>query len=83
MSSLETTIKALEALPAEVSGIQTTTKSLEGLPAKLSSQCAAINEVTNHANQLTSGVSELTGALNLILGGFLPALPETSKGVSC
>ena len=56
---------------------------MTGLGTKVASQCTGWNEVVTHANQLTGGLSELTGALNLVLGGFLPKLPENLKAVSC
>jgi outer membrane murein-binding lipoprotein Lpp len=57
--------------------------SVTTLAGKVSGQCSALNEVSTQANELTAGVSELTGALNAVLFGFLPKLPENSKGVTC
>jgi hypothetical protein len=57
--------------------------SVATLTGKVTGQCAALNEVSTQANELAAGVSELTGALNLVLGGFLPKLPENSEGVTC
>jgi len=53
------------------------------LSGKVTGHCTGINELVTHSNQLTSGVMELTGTLNLVLGGFLPKLPENSKSISC
>jgi hypothetical protein len=77
VSDLNTTVGGLGGA---VGKLETTT---EGLATKVAGQCTSLGEVIAHTNKLNSGVSELTGALNLVLGGFLPKLPETTKPVSC
>jgi hypothetical protein len=39
--------------------------------------------VTGLDTTTTGAVGELTGALNLMLGGFLPKLPEQTKAPTC
>ncbi len=79
-TSVTNTTKSLTNLEGTVGTVQGT---VTGLGTTVGKQCTGLNEVITHANALTSATSELTGALNLVLGGFLPKLPENSKAVSC
>src|SRR6185437_529906 len=77
----------LESLEGDVGAISGNFTSLHGaveaLDGVVHDHCEALNAVVNHSNTLDGGVSELTAALNLVLGGFTPKLPENVSGLTC
>ena len=69
--------------PKGLEVLQGTVGTVGEVTGKLTSQCTSLKETVTHANALTSGVSELTGALSVVLSGVLPKLPEATKAPTC